>query len=103
MWRPTVRCPACGAVLPNRAYRIGGLWRCENCQGEFQIAQWILLVTLACAVGLSAGICALVGLRGFWLAGATVLLWFPVDFALVYLRNRIISIPLEAYSGKEGR
>lgn len=103
MWRPTVKCPACGAVLPNRGYRINGLWRCEKCQGEFQIAQWLLLLTLVCAVGLSAGICALAGLRGFRLAGATALLWFPVDFGLVYLRNRIISIPLETYSEKQGR
>ena len=46
MWRPTVKCAACGAVMANTGYRAGRPWVCISCSRKYQIAGWFLRLPL---------------------------------------------------------
>jgi hypothetical protein len=76
---PTLKCPFCGSILPNRQYKAGTPSICPGCSERLRLARWYLHLTSASALALTLVVCFLFGLRGLWLIVATVLLWFPID------------------------
>ena len=101
MWRPTVKCPYCGATKSNRQFHAWQPWICPGCSRQLQISQKYLLLTALSAAALSAGICFLAGLRGLNLLVGAVALLIPMDLGCIYLRNRFLPLRLEPYAGKE--
>lgn len=94
---PTLKCPFCGSILPNRQYKARTPLICPGCSEPLRLARWYLHVTSFSALVLTLVICLLLGLRGFWLLAATIVLWFPVDVAWNFLVGRIVPPKFERY------
>jgi len=59
---------------------------------------------LVTAIGLSAVVCLVIGLRGWKLLGGTLVVLVPVDFAWLYLVESLIQPPLEDFpANQKGR
>jgi hypothetical protein len=97
VWRPTVKCPACGTVLPNEAYHAGQPWVCPGCGRQYRIARPVLFSTLLLAIGFSIVGCYLAGLRGLRLLISTLIVLIPVDLMCIYVRNRLMPLTLEPF------
>jgi len=97
MRRPTVKCPACGTLLPNNEYRAGEPWICPSCSRQYRFAQRYDLLLWIIALVLSFAICFLFGLRGWKLAGGALVLLAPVDLTCIYLIGVLIQPPLEPF------
>ena len=96
MW-PTLKCPFCGSLLPNRQYKARTALTCPGCSEPLRLARWYLHLTSAIALGLTFAICLLIGLGGLWLFAATLLLWFPVAVAWNYLFGLMFPPRFERY------
>ena len=53
------------------------------------------------ALGLTVALTYFLGMRGFWLVGGIVLLWFPVALIWDFIFVRIVTPRFEAYGGKD--
>jgi hypothetical protein len=53
------------------------------------------------ALGLTIALTYFLGLRGFWLLGAIVLIWFPVYLIWEFIFARIVTTRFEPYGGKD--
>lgn len=96
---PVLKCPYCGAVLPNREL---STTRpnivCPLCCRQLQYATWYSHLSGLIALVLTITLCLFLGLSGFWLFGATVLLWFPVLVLWAFIFARISATRFEAYA-----
>ena len=95
------KCPSCGSLLPTERYRAGGVpWICPSCSAEWQLARWYQHVGGWGALVLSLMLFFLLGLRGWQLFVAAILMWLPVATLCTFLLNRMFPPPLERYGGK---
>ena len=85
MWRPNVKCPACGTVMPWRGFHAGKPWICPGRFHQFQIKRSRFNGLGLWAAGLALGASYLTGVRGWLLLVATVVLWFPFFLACIPL------------------
>lgn len=97
MWRPTIKCPVCGTVMPWKRFRARAPWVCPGCSGKFQIQRSRANVLNMCAVGLALGVSYTFGVRDLTLLVATVALWFPALLVCIFVADRLIPQRLEVY------
>jgi hypothetical protein len=93
---PTLRCPLCGAVLPN-TYRTGRPLGCPGCSAQLKPSRAYLNLALWTALGPAVGICYLLGFRGIWLLIAALALWLPVDFVWMFVYVQLVPPRFEPY------
>jgi hypothetical protein len=98
---PTLKCPFCGGILPNREVRPGTPLKCPTCSRLLQPARWQLRLSGLIALGLTVALSRLFGIQGFWLLAATVILWFPVYVAWDFAFMRLVTPRFEAYMPKD--
>ena len=102
--RAIFKCPFCGGIIPNTSLKIGQPVTCPSCSRLLQPARWQLTLSGVIAVGLTlAGCHILLGLRGVWLAAATLILWFPVLIVSDLIFCRIVPPRLVAYVPESAR
>jgi DNA-directed RNA polymerase subunit RPC12/RpoP len=99
--RRKVKCPSCGADMPTEQYRAGEPWTCPRCSRQFQISRAYGNIITWGAMVLSLVFFSLLGLRGFRLFIAVIVMWFPVLLILTGLFNHIFTPPLESYKPKD--
>src|SRR5665213_3363375 len=97
---PTLKCPFCGGILPNREVRFRKPFTCPSCSRQLRFSRRYLRLVWWTSVALTFAICFLIGFRGWELIVAVLVLWLPVDLVWTYLFKRIIPPPLEAYVPK---
>lgn len=119
-WWPTLKCPLCGGVLPNREVKLNPLFgrvlpntngqviklnypvvTCPTCSQPLQFARWEQALDGLIALGLAVVLSLLLGIRGLWLVGAAVVLWFPMVVIWEAILGRIMPPHFEAYVPKE--
>jgi len=94
------KCPSCGSLLPTERYRAGEPWVCPSCSAEWQLARWYSHIGGWGSLLVSLSLFFLLGLRGWQLLVATILMWLPVATLCTMLLNRIFPPPLERFGGK---
>jgi hypothetical protein len=99
---PKLKCPFCGNILPNREVKPGSPLVCPSCSQKLQFAGGQLRLSVFVAIGLSIGMCFLLGLRDLWFLLATVLFWFPMLLIWEFIFVRIVPPKFELYD-PEGR
>src|SRR2546426_9611267 len=97
MRRPTLKCPFCGSILPNREYKARRPLTCPGCSERLRLSRWYLHLNSLIALVLALLLCLFFGLRGLWLFLAVVLMWFPVAVVWDFLFGRIFSPKFERY------
>ena len=97
---PMVKCPACGAVMPNQS-RAQRPWTCLSCSGQFAFPLWYQNLVFWGALGLAFALFYFLGLRGIQLFVATVIFWIPVLLICIFLLDRIWVPSLEVYRPKD--
>ena len=98
---PTLTCPFCRGRLQNEGLRPGKPLVCPTCSEKLQPQMRQLHVSGAIALGLTVAACYLFGLRGLWLLGAVIFLWFPIYIAWDFLFVRIVPPRFERYEPRE--
>ncbi len=98
---PTLTCPFCGERLPNEELRTGKPLVCPTCSEKLQPQMRQLQVSGTIALGLTVAACYLFGLRGLWLLGVVILLWFPIYVVWDFLFVRIVPPKFERYERRE--
>jgi hypothetical protein len=74
--------------------------KCPGCSRLLQPARWQLRLSGLIALGLTVILCRLLGIQGFWLLVATLILWFPVYVIWDFTFMRIVTPRFEAYIPK---
>jgi hypothetical protein len=90
---PDVNCPACGATMPRKRNPL----TCLACSKQFQISQTYRRIVAWGLMGLLFTFFYLLGLRGWQLFVAAIVLWFPILGLSIPLLYRIIPPRLEPY------
>jgi hypothetical protein len=98
---PTLTCPFCRGRLPNEKVWPGKPLICPTCSQELQPEDRQLHISGTIALGLTLAGCYLFGLRGLWLVGAVVVLWFPIYIAWEFIFVRIVPPRFEKYQSAE--
>jgi hypothetical protein len=101
MWRPTVTCPVCNAVMPWTTFHTGKPWVCPRCYGKFQISRSRANVLNLSATALAGTISYAIGARGWLMAASVVILWAPMLLACVLLLDRTRPPRLKAYQRRD--
>jgi hypothetical protein len=74
--------------------------KCPGCSRLLQPARWQLRLSGLIALGLTVILCRLLGIQGFWLLVATLILWFPVYFIWDFTFMRRVTPRFEVYIPK---
>ena len=102
-WRPKLKCPVCGQIIPNTQFRPAGPITCPSCSRQLSVASWHLKLTTRVPIVLTLALCYFVGFRGFRYVIASVLLYFPVFLAWTFLLVRLIPPRFEPYEPKPAK
>ena len=94
---PTLKCPFCGGILPNREVRFRQPLTCPVCSRQLKFSRRYLRLVRWTSVAITFAVCFLIGFRGWELVVAAIVSWLPVDLVWTYPFNRIVPPPLEAY------
>jgi hypothetical protein len=76
---------------------------CPTCLAKLQYSSGQLWLSAFVALCIDLAILYLIGLRGVWLAIATILLWFPVCVVWEFVFVRIVPPRFEAYTPKDSK
>lgn len=98
---PTLKCPFCGGILPNREARPGKPLTCPVCSRQLQPSRWQMRLSGVIALILTIALCRFLGVHGFWLPAAIIALWFPICVIWDFVFVRIVSPKFEAYGRKD--
>ena len=101
--RRNFKCPFCRARMPIEQYRAFQPWKCPGCGRALQFSAAHGYVVAACFALLTLPILYVVGMRGWWLLGGTLTLWFPATILFIGPLDRIFSPRLEPYRPISGR
>ena len=93
------RCPFCGARVPTEQYRGGRPWVCPGCSRPLQFSATYEKFLSYGALGTSFLCCYLLGLWGWQLIIASLVIWFPLLFIFIGIFHRFVPPRLEAYEG----
>lgn len=96
LW-PTLRCPFCKSTLPNREVRFRKAVTCPKCLRQLRFSRRYLRLIWWTSISISLFLCYFAGFRGWRLVVASIVAWLPVDLALTFLTDRIISPPMEIF------
>jgi hypothetical protein len=94
---PVLKCPTCNATLDNNKVRVGKPLVCPSCSAELQPSERQAYIGELAAIAIAICISYLFGLRGLWLLGASVVMWFPIAMAWVFVFVRIVPPKFESY------
>lgn len=101
MNRQIRRCVKCGAPLTYQEIRAAGPFPCPICHAQLQApnsyGHWITLGNLL----FSAIVFLLLGLRGFHLFFAVLLVWLPVEYVALNMVKYSIPPKIELYLPKD--
>ncbi len=97
---PTLKCPFCGGILPNTEVWPNRPLTCPTCSRQLQLEKRQGYFSALIALGLTVLLAYFSGLRGFWLIGASALLWFPVFLVWEFIFARIVPTRFEPYGGR---
>jgi len=101
---PAVKCPFCGAIMPNDRYMGKSTpWTCSNCLRDLRIPHWYLRFLSWSTLGISLALCYLVGLRGIQFVIVPLISAFPMYSVCKYLLNWIVPTPLEKFPRQEAK
>lgn len=95
---PVLKCPICNATLDNNKVRAGKPLVCPSCSAELQPSTRQARIGELGALAITIGICYWFGLSWLWLLVVTVVMWFPVFVAWMFVVDRIRPVQFEPYS-----
>ena len=91
------RCPFCNAKMPTEEYKGWKPWKCPGCSRELQFSEAYGWIVQLCFFGVVFLSLYLLGLRGWHLLGAAVLVGSLLTVVLIGPLHRILPPRLEAY------
>lgn len=94
---PVLNCSFCNAILDNKQVRHGKPLVCPSCSAELQPSERPGYIGELIAIAIAICICYWFGLRGLWLFIASVIIWFPVFVAWMFVFVRIVPPQFEPY------
>ncbi len=97
---PLLKCPFCNATLDNNKLRAGKPLVCPSCSAWLQPSTRHIYIGELAAIAIAICICYWFGLRGFWLLVASVIMWFPVYLACMFVFTRIVPPQFEPYGSQ---
>jgi len=96
-WWPTLNCPFCNGILPNTEVRRGKPLLCPSCSAQLQASNRQLDLVNVIALVVATLLSYSLGIRGYWLVLAVVLLWFPVLVGCSFVFYRLVRPRFERY------
>jgi hypothetical protein len=100
-WWPKLKCPACGAVIPNTLVRPSGPITCPSCSQQLQIKSWYGNLITSVPVGMALLLSYVLGMRGLRFVFASVVLYFPLLIAWTFIFVRVIPSRFEPYKPRK--
>lgn len=94
---PTLKCPLCGGILPNRQFHAGTPMTCPSCFRQVQLADWYRKLTFRGGIVITGILCYLLGFRGVWLFVAIMVGFFPGILLWAFVLAHTISTRFEPY------
>lgn len=96
-WRPIVKCPVCGTVMPWAEFEAGKPWICPDCSRRFQPSRVQSSIKFFSTVVLAFSVSYVLGWRGMRLLVISAALWFPPLLICVFASDFMVPIRLEPY------
>ena len=91
---PQLKCPFCGATLPNRQYHANAPSICPGCNRKLGVANWYQNLFMLIGVAITLTGCWLLGLRAWRLLLGTLVAFFPVCVFTVFAVAQLFPPPL---------